>query len=145
MTGGLVIVLGMTGRNFAAGMSGGVAYVLDAQGDFKKRCNLAMVELEPVDGEERALENGYHQSGDLEGHGQVDVMHDMTRHDAERLCHFIEGHRHYTGSLRAAEILENGERFLPKFVKVMPVDYRRARVNAIAPLATLMRDTAARC
>ena len=61
MTGGIVVVLGKTGRNFAAGMSGGVAYVLDEDGDFPKLCNMAMVELEPVLSEEMINENAYHQ------------------------------------------------------------------------------------
>ena len=61
MTGGVVVVLGETGRNFAAGMSGGIAYVLDEAGNFSSRCNLAMVDLEPVASEEEAMQN-YHQS-----------------------------------------------------------------------------------
>jgi glutamate synthase (NADPH) large chain len=126
MTGGVVVVLGSTGRNFAAGMSGGVAYVLDESGDFEQRCNLAMVELEAVAEEDVALEKAYHQGGDLETHGLVNVMHDMTRHDALRLKTLIEKHQDYTNSDRAKQILENWEEYLPKFVKVMPVDYRRA-------------------
>ncbi|MCW8951200.1 MAG: glutamate synthase large subunit [Rhodospirillales bacterium] len=126
MTGGIVLVLGPTGRNFAAGMSGGIAYVLDEAGDFEKRCNLAMVELEPIPAEDDALETLDHQGGDLETHGRVDIMHDMTRHDAQRLRTLIEKHAHYTDSSRAREILDNWEAFLPKFVKVMPVEYRRA-------------------
>jgi glutamate synthase (NADPH/NADH) large chain len=126
MTGGCVVVLGDTGRNFAAGMSGGIAYVLDERGDFDKRCNLAMVDLEPVPLEDETLEKLEHQGGDLETHGRVDIMHDMTRDDARRLRHLIERHMRYTNSARAREILENWEAFLPKFVKVMPVEYRRA-------------------
>jgi len=126
MTGGIVVVLGQTGRNFAAGMSGGIAYVLDEQGDFEKRCNLAMVELEGIDDEDQALETLAHQGGDLETHGKVDVMHDMSRHDTARLRHLIEKHYRYTHSERARAILENWEKYLPKFVKVMPVDYRKA-------------------
>jgi glutamate synthase (NADPH/NADH) large chain len=126
MTGGVVVVLGSTGRNFAAGMSGGVAYVLDETGDFEHRCNLAMVELEPVLAEDIALENLDHQGGDLETHGMVDIMHDMTRHDVQRLRTLIEKHRRYTGSGRAKQILENWSAYAPRFVKVMPVDYRQA-------------------
>jgi glutamate synthase (NADPH/NADH) large chain len=126
MTGGVVVVLGSTGRNFAAGMSGGVAYVLDESGDFEQRCNLAMVELEPVLAEDIALENLEHQGGDLETHGMVDIMHDMTRHDVQRLRTLIEKHRRYTGSGRAKQILDNWSAYAPRFVKVMPVDYRRA-------------------
>ncbi len=126
MTGGIVVVLGESGRNFAAGMSGGIAYVLDEHGGFEQRCNLSMVELEPVPAEDEALEKLDHQSGDLETHGKVDIRHDMTRYDARRLHQLIEKHVHYTDSARALHILENWSDYLPKFVKVMPVDYRRA-------------------
>ncbi|CCQ72088.1 glutamate synthase large subunit [Magnetospira sp. QH-2] len=126
MTGGVVVVLGATGRNFAAGMSGGIAYVLDEAGDFEMRCNMAMVELEPVMDEAEALEDLDHQGLDLETHGRVDVMADMTRHDALRLRQLIEKHAHYTDSARAKIILENWEQMLPKFRKIMPVEYRRA-------------------
>ncbi|HYE36562.1 glutamate synthase large subunit [Methylocaldum sp.] len=126
MTGGIIVVLGSTGRNFAAGMSGGVAYVLDETGDFEHRCNLAMVELEPILAEDIALENLDHQGGDLETHGMVDIMHDMTRHDVQRLRTLIEKHRRYTGSGRAKQILENWSAYAPRFVKIMPVDYRKA-------------------
>ncbi len=126
MTGGVVLVIGPTGRNFAAGMSGGVAYVLDETGDFKKRCNLSMVDLEPVAAEEDANSKHENQAGDLEGHGLVDVMGDMTRDDASRIQALLRNHQHYTGSKRAHDILLNWEYYMPKFVKVMPVDYRRA-------------------
>ncbi|MEW7977688.1 MAG: glutamate synthase large subunit [Candidatus Sedimenticola endophacoides] len=126
MTGGVVVCLGGTGRNFAAGMSGGIAYVLDEAGDFEQRCNLSMVELEPVKEEDDALEALDHQDGDLETKGRVDVSHDMTRFDAIRLRQLIENHLHYTNSAVAREILDNWDACLPKFVKVMPVDYRRA-------------------
>ena len=123
MTGGIVVVIGETGRNFAAGMSGGIAYVLDEAGDFAQRCNLAMVELEPVAGEEEMMERHHHAGGDLQSHGRVDVMGDMSRHDAERLHQLIVNHSRYTGSARAREILENWDSYLPKFRKVMPVEY----------------------
>lgn len=126
MTGGIVVVLGQAGRNFAAGMSGGIAYVLDEAGDFDLRCNMAMVELEPIADEDRCLEEFDHQSGDLETHGRVDLVHDMTRYDSLRLRGLVERHLELTGSARAREILADWERYLPKFVKVMPVDYRRA-------------------
>ncbi len=126
MTGGIVVVLGDTGRNFAAGMSGGIAYVLDENGDFKNRCNLAMVDLEPIPEEDEALEVLDHQGGDLETHGKVDISTDMTRYDALRLRRLIEKHAGYTGSTVAQNILDNWGSYLPKFVKVMPVDYRRA-------------------
>jgi glutamate synthase (NADPH/NADH) large chain len=126
MTGGVVVVLGQTGRNFAAGMSGGVAYVLDEDRNFDIRCNLAMVELEPIPVEDETLEAFAHQGGDLEMHGRVNIMNDMTRYDAQRLKHLIERHKHYTGSQRAQHILDNWQAYLPRFVKVMPVDYREA-------------------
>jgi glutamate synthase (NADPH/NADH) large chain len=126
MTGGIVVVLGDSGRNFAAGMSGGVAYVLDERGDFEQRCNLAMVALEPIADEDEALEELDHQGGDLETHGLVNICHDMTRHDAWRLRQLIARHVHYTDSARGRHILDNWRDYLPKFVKVMPVDYRRA-------------------
>jgi glutamate synthase (NADPH/NADH) large chain len=126
MTGGVVVVLGETGRNFAAGMSGGVAYVLDESGDFGRRCNLAMVELEPVPEEEDLLERLHHHGGDLETKGRVDVSGNMTKHDDERLFRLIQAHVEWTGSVRGQEILDHWETFRPKFVKVMPVDYRRA-------------------
>jgi len=126
MTGGIVVVLGKTGRNFAAGMSGGVAYVLDEAGDFARRCNMAMVELEPVPEEDDILEELHHHGGDLAHKGRVDVSDDMTRHDEERLYQLISNHLHYTGSERARVILEDWTAFRPKFRKVMPVEYRRA-------------------
>ncbi len=126
MTGGIVVVLGSTGRNFAAGMSGGIAYVLDTEGDFESRCNLAQVELEAIPAEDDAMEALEHQGGDLEIHGLVDVSHDMTRFDAIRLQQLIKQHLHYTNSNRAREILENWSEYLPRFVKIMPVEYRRA-------------------
>jgi glutamate synthase (NADPH) large chain len=126
MTGGVVVVIGETGRNFAAGMSGGVAYVLDEDKSFRARCNLSMVELEPVEEEEVLLERDYHHGGDLEFKGRIDIMGDMSRHDEERLHQLIANHLRYTGSDRAKHILDHWAEFRTKFVKVMPVEYRRA-------------------
>ena len=126
MTGGVVVVLGQTGRNFAAGMSGGVAYVLDEDGTFNQRCNLAMVDIEPVVEEDDLLEKLHHHGGDLEHKGRVDLSSDMTRFDDERLRHLISKHLRLTRSVKAAEILDNWDAYRPKFVKVMPVEYRRA-------------------
>ncbi len=126
MTGGIAVVLGPTGRNFAAGMSGGVAYVLDVDGGFADRCNLSMVELEPIAIEDDALEALDHQGGDLETHGLVDLSYDMSRHDARRLRQLILQHLHYTNSDVARRILDDWERYRSRFVKVMPIDYRRA-------------------
>ncbi|MCR5855943.1 glutamate synthase large subunit [Mesorhizobium sp. J428] len=129
MTGGVVVVIGKTGRNFAAGMSGGIAYVLDEAGDFAERCNMAMVDLEPVPEEDELLEKLHHHGGDIAHMGRVDVSGDMTRHDDERLYQLISNHLHYTGSTRAKHILDNWAEFRPKFRKVMPVEYRRALIE----------------
>jgi glutamate synthase (NADPH) large chain len=126
MTGGVVVVLGPTGRNFAAGMSGGLAYVLDEDGTFASRCNMAMVELEPMPGEEDINARVFHHARDLEAHGMVDINSDMSRFDAHRLHHFIERHARFTGSAVAGKILADWKTWYPKFHKVMPVEYRRA-------------------
>jgi glutamate synthase (NADPH) large chain len=126
MTGGVVVVLGQTGRNFAAGMSGGIAYVLDEDKSFAKRCNLSMVDLEPVPEEEELTQRLYHHGGDMETKGRIDVMANMSGFDAERLRQLIANHQRYTGSERAGYILDHWAEYLPKFVKVMPVEYRRA-------------------
>jgi len=126
MTGGIMVCLGPTGRNFAAGMSGGIAYVFDADGTFEQRCNLAMVELQPIPDEDDALERLEHQGGDLETHGRVDLRHDMTRDDKQRLRLLIESHLRHTGSEVAQRILGDWEQQFSRFVKVMPVDYRQA-------------------
>ncbi len=96
MTGGRVVILGKTGRNFAAGMSGGVAYVLDEAGDFATRCNMELVGLEKLEEE-----------------------------DLTTLKSAIEEHAINTKSTRAAKILAEWSSFAPKFVKVMPQDYKR--------------------
>jgi glutamate synthase (NADPH/NADH) large chain len=126
MTGGVIVVLGETGRNFAAGMSGGIAYVLDEHKLFAARCNLAMVELEPVPEEDDLMEKLHHHGGDLESKGRVDLSSDMTRFDEERLFQLVTNHARYTGSARAKMILDEWETYRPMFVKVMPVEYRRA-------------------
>jgi glutamate synthase (ferredoxin) len=96
MTGGRVVVLGGTGRNFAAGMSGGVAYVLDEEGDFERRCNHEMVDLEPLGDDDAAL-----------------------------VLSLVRKHSEYTRSNRAAKVLASWDALRPKFVKIMPRDYRR--------------------
>ena len=97
MTGGVIVVLGETGRNFAAGMSGGVAYVLDRENDFAIHCNKGMVDLVPVDEEE----------------------------DIKLLKNLIEEHSLYTKSVAAQKILDDWDNTLPKFLKIYPRDYRR--------------------
>jgi len=126
MTGGMVVVLGQTGRNFAAGMSGGVAYVLDEDGSFAQRCNMAMVQLEAIPDEVAASEGG-----ELETHGRVHLNH-LGKADALALRGKIEKHYRYTGSARAKQILDNWSAYLPKFVKVMPTEYRRALLEIAA-------------
>ncbi|MGD0834805.1 MAG: glutamate synthase subunit alpha, partial [Candidatus Dormibacteria bacterium] len=96
MTRGQVVILGRTGRNVAAGMSGGVAYVVDDDGRFHERCNLAMVGLEAIDAEDAAL------------------LHDL-----------VARHHEYTGSLLAARLLDDWQGTLRSFVKVMPNEMRR--------------------
>ncbi|MGK0171219.1 MAG: glutamate synthase (NADPH/NADH) large chain [Gammaproteobacteria bacterium] len=120
MTGGVVVVLGSTGRNFAAGMSGGIAYVFDEDGDFDVRCNLAMVEIEPVQASGEGSPNVVELASDPFYHP------DMRGFDEARLHGIIERHLHYTGSEPAARILGDWPRYRSKFVKIMPVDYRRA-------------------
>jgi glutamate synthase (NADPH/NADH) large chain len=129
MTGGVVVVLGDTGRNFAAGMSGGVAYVYDPRQRFAELCNKAMVELGPVAPAIPAASNSADEpykpsqrSISVENNG----MGDMLRFDAERLKILIERHHLHTGSARAAEILENWDSALGSFVKVLPTDYKKA-------------------
>jgi len=97
MTGGRVVILGETGRNFAAGMSGGIAYVWDRAGDFNVKCNLDLVELEPVEDDD-----------------DVNELLDLIRH-----------HHTYTQSYVAEQVLEQWPDVLPQFVKVMPRDYKR--------------------
>ncbi|MGB7256606.1 MAG: glutamate synthase large subunit [Pseudolabrys sp.] len=139
MTGGVVVVLGRTGRNFAAGMSGGIAYVLDEDETFKSRCNMAMVDLEPVPDEEDVNEKEYGLYNDLEAHGRVDIMADLTSMDAERLRKLIENHARYAGSRRAADILADWARYRPLFRKVMPVEYRRALAEMAKEKAAAMQ------
>jgi len=120
MTGGTVVVLGSTGRNFAAGMSGGVAYVWDPDRSFKHRCNMAMVELEAIvpHAEQHAQNSreGWH-SAQRGGERETDET---------ILRRLIEDHFRYTGSFRAREILGDWEASRGKFIKVMPTEYRRA-------------------
>ncbi|MDP3287811.1 MAG: glutamate synthase subunit alpha, partial [Methyloversatilis sp.] len=135
MTGGTVVVLGQTGRNFAAGMSGGVAYVLDEDGSFGKRCNMSMVEIDAL-------------SGDLADDADVDVIgRALVNHvdmcDEEIIRRLVTRHLHFTGSARARDVLDNWAQWRSKFVKVMPIEYRRAlremAAKAEAPSAALAK------
>jgi glutamate synthase (NADPH) large chain len=114
MTGGTVAVLGITGRNFGAGMSGGLAYVLDVDGEFVKRCNPAMVDLEPVLSESE-------QQAKVPRH----LWH-KDQSDEAIVKALIERHVKFTGSKRGSEILKNWADFRARFVKVFPKEYRRA-------------------
>ena len=114
MTGGTVAVIGDAGRNFAAGMSGGIAYVLDERGTFAERCNLAMVALEPVHAE---IEQEAKIPRDLWHRGLADEV---------LLKSLLEKHVQYTGSAQAKRILADWATYRGKFVKVFPNEYRRA-------------------
>lgn len=113
MTGGTVVVLGLTGQNFAAGMSGGVAYVYDEDGLFAKRCNMSMVALEKVEVAEADIGK---------------ILH-LDQPDELTLKGLIEKHASYTGSERANTMLANWAHYRTKFVKVMPNEYKRALIE----------------
>jgi glutamate synthase (NADPH/NADH) large chain len=127
MTGGTVVVLGLTGRNFAAGMSGGIAYVYDVDGEFVKRCNTAMVDLEPVLSE-----------SEQQARIPRDYWH-MGEADEVILRRLVENHARYTNSRRAYEILERWPVYRSRFVKIFPKEYRRA----LGELAQSQRRAAA--
>ena len=110
MTGGTVAVLGRTGRNFAAGMSGGVAYVYDEDGHFAKRCNTSMVALDKVLPRDEQDVATLHK-------GQADEV---------ILRKLIEDHHRWTGSLRARHILDHWSEMRARFIKVFPHEYQRA-------------------
>ena len=125
MTGGVVVVLGQTGRNFAAGMSGGIAYVYDPDRTFAPLCNSAMVTLEAVS---PSPPSGSQDGAPLPQAPSVwdSGMGDPLAFDSARLRILVERHRRHTGSARAGMILENWESALQSFVKVTPKDYRTA-------------------
>jgi glutamate synthase (NADPH/NADH) large chain len=125
MTGGVVVVLGRTGRNFAAGMSGGIAYVYDPESRFASLCNPAMVDIMPVSPEIDA-EDGTGRPAQRPVSVHDYGMGDVLRHDAERLRILLQRHHLHTGSAQAGALLEDWEAALPRFVKVMPRDYARA-------------------
>jgi glutamate synthase (NADPH/NADH) large chain len=123
MTGGTVVVLGNTGRNFAAGMSGGVAYVYDEDGLFEKRCNISMATLEKV------LPSAQQISAMPKSawHAPVNVKEGGERQTDEQIVKtLIERHFRYTGSERAKALLADWERSRTRFVKVLPTEYKRA-------------------
>lgn len=114
MTGGTVVVLGLTGQNFAAGMSGGVAYIYDEDGMFAKRCNLGMVSLEKVEHVANVAKN---------------TVHHLGQPDEVTLLALITKHVNYTNSERAKAILADWDNACGKFVKVMPNEYKRALIE----------------
>ena len=119
MTGGTVVVLGITGLNFAAGMSGGVAYVYDEDGLFAKRCNTSMVTLEKVESASSAVGKVQH----------------LNQPDEVILKTLIENHANFTESVRANELLANWETSRARFVKVMPNEYKRALTELAAAVS----------
>ncbi|HUB15516.1 MAG TPA: glutamate synthase large subunit [Acetobacteraceae bacterium] len=129
MTGGVVVVLGATGRNFAAGMSGGIAYVYDEQAQFKKLCNLTAVDLEPIAPPELGIADPSGRPRQRAVNVEDNGMGDPLRYDAERLKILVERHLLFTGSTRARELLDDWENALSRFVKVVPRDYRRALLD----------------
>jgi glutamate synthase (NADPH/NADH) large chain len=106
MTGGKVVVLGKTGRNFAAGMSGGVAYVYDVDNHFGDRCNMEMVALESLDDDDRTA-----------------------------LRELVHNHFKYTGSVTANEVLDDFQKTSRRFVKVMPIEYKRILEKRKTPIS----------
>jgi glutamate synthase (NADPH/NADH) large chain len=122
MTGGVVMVLGPVGRNFAAGMSGGIAYAYDPEGKFEQQCNRASVDLESVGG---ASWGDGAPSRPTESVFDSGMGHPL-RHDAERVRILLERHQQATGSALAAELLADWPNRLRRFVKVVPHEYRRA-------------------
>ena len=135
MTGGTVVVLGKTGRNFAAGMSGGIAYVYDEDGQFASRCNTSMVSLA------RVL-----TAAEQEQQAERAVWH-REQADEALLKALVADHHQWTGSLRAREILDHWSESLPKFVKVFPNEYKRAlaeiSLKAMTALGEIRATTAA--
>jgi glutamate synthase domain-containing protein 3 len=121
MTGGTVVVLGRTGRNFAAGMSGGVAFVYDPDGSFRTRCNGAMVSLEPLaaEGEQADEERA------LAAAGKGRKLH-RGRHDEAIVRELVERHLRFTGSTLALALLDDWDAARGRFVKVFPNEYKRA-------------------
>jgi glutamate synthase (NADPH) large chain len=116
MTGGTVVVLGKTGRNFAAGMSGGIAYVYDEDGQFASRCNTAMVSLERV-----------FSSSEQKAASRTRLHKDQT--DEQLLRKLLEEHNRWTGSRRARDLLDDWANARQKFVKVFPNEYKRALIE----------------
>jgi glutamate synthase (NADPH/NADH) large chain len=118
MTGGVVVVLGKTGRNFAAGMSGGIAYVLDEDNSFDANCNKSMVDLEKLSSNEMNSK-----------HTEKEINSDLLDFDISRLKLLINRHYKNTKSEKAKKIINNWEKFLPQFIKITPFEFRRALIE----------------
>jgi glutamate synthase (NADPH) large chain len=127
MTGGTVVVLGATGRNFAAGMSGGLAYVYDPSGRFAKHCNMSMVSLEPLLSE--IEQTGIEQEAIAQGKGR---KRHRDASDESIVKSLVERHLRYTGSTVALAIMDDWENARKKFVKVFPNEYKRALTDMYA-------------
>ena len=125
MTGGIVIVLGKTGRNFAAGMSGGIAYILDEDNTFEANCNKSMVELEKVS----RFEGSEHNS-------VKSINSDLLDFDEARLKFIIQKHFKYTKSKKAKIILDNWNKYISLFHKITPFDFKRALIERKEKLNT---------
>jgi len=132
MTGGTVVVLGRTGRNFAAGMSGGIAFVYDEDGTFKERCNTAMVSIERVQVETEQVQ----AEAELAAAGNGRVRHGEVSDEA-LLRGLIERHLRFTASTRALAMLDNWEVARGKFVRVFPNEYKRALAELFARRALM--------
>ena len=107
-----MVVLGKVGRNFGAGMSGGIAYVLDEEDNFKKLYNAEMIELEKILNDDESV-----------------LSDNLLKHDKERLRSLIENHFRYTNSPKAKNILDNFDNYLPKFIKIMPTEYKKVLIK----------------
>ena len=117
MTGGIVVVLGDVGRNFGAGMSGGIAYILDKNNELKDLYNPQMIELENIEDNNENIK---------------ELSDNHLFNDSQRLKKLITNHLHYTDSKKASEILNNFEEYISKFKKVMPVEYKKVLLENMA-------------
>ena len=137
MTAGTVVVLGDTGRNFAAGMSGGIAYVYDPDGEFAAKCNMAMVRLEPVlagDAQIASVDRSIWHSRIMGGERETDetILRSM-----------VERHFKHTGSTRARNLLDDWAQGRSKFVKVFPLEYKRALAEMFEAQRSVKEQVAA--
>tara|TARA_B100000700_G_C14727739_1_gene706874 strand:- start:407 stop:808 length:402 start_codon:yes stop_codon:yes gene_type:complete len=118
MTGGIVMVLGNTGVNFAAGMSGGIAYVYDESDSFESKCNLSMVEILKINRSEN------------QGFDNIFDKYSLLTNDEVRIKEMLKRHINYTNSLKAKSILDDFENNFKKFYKVLPIDFKNALLKS---------------